>query len=430
MRHNVRNRIMPKAIIAKAVSGANKTTEEQRRRLRIAYLSMTDSYDRTAWSGTQFYMAQALEKYFDLLTIGALLPVSLTTGKWLARGVKVLTGRRYLYMYTTSFSKTLGRMAEKGINGQQYDVVFAPAGSGILAHLHAKAPIIYLSDTTFRLMAGYNVDFSNAFASHVQMADEIERLAIRRASHLVYPSSWAAKSAVDDYGADPTRVHVVPFGANLDAPPSREDAIRRIERDRCHLLFVGVKWVEKGGEIAFRTLLELERLGIPAELNIVGCTPPKEFVHPNLHVFPFLNKNDESEREQLNRLYREATFFILPTRAECFGVAFCEANAFGLPVLSTETGGVPEVVRNGVNGFLFPLEARGDQYAARIRELWETPSVYQALRVSSRQEFESRLNWDAWAVQVGEVLWSAVESQQKPPRHLDRTVELAEVNAG
>jgi glycosyltransferase involved in cell wall biosynthesis len=381
------------------------------RRLRIAYVTMDDPNDRRSWSGTRYYMAQALEKHCgDVVRVGPLKPASLSVGNAIRRGVRLITGKRYLHMATTSFSKTLGEMTRKRLTGEACDVIFAPAGSGIVANLHTQIPLVYLSDATFQLMLNYNKDFSNVLPSHIRMADEIERLAIEKASRLIYPSSWAAQSAVRDYGADPSKVDIIPFGANFDNSPSREEALRPREEDRYRLLFVGVNWEQKGGEIAFEALLELERLGIQCELTIVGCRPPRNISHPHLRVFPFLNKNDASEREQLTLLYREATFFILPTRAECFSIALCEANAYGIPILATRTGGLPELVRDGVNGFLFPLEARGNHYAARISEVYGNSGAYQALRASSREQFESRLNWDAWAERVKNVLWAAVAS--------------------
>ena len=70
-------------------------------------------------------------------------------------------------------------------------------------------------------------------------------------------------------------------------------------------------------------------------------------------------------------------------------------------------------MREGVNGFLFPLEARGDQYAAKIREVFSNPSIYQSLRASSREQFETRLNWDAWGKSMNEILWAAVEGSRR-----------------
>jgi glycosyltransferase involved in cell wall biosynthesis len=398
-----------------SVRNAPKDSVSSPRRLRIAYVTMRDANDRRSWSGTLYNMAQALQRHCgDVLHVNPLEPRSLKVKKLISRFARRLTARNYLYTNTTSVAKETSRMAEERLSRLEYDVIFAPVGSGLTAQLQTSAPIVYLSDTTVRLMFGYNWEFSRLFPSNARMADELERQAVEKASQLVYPSSWAAASARDDYNADPSKINVVPFGANLDSAPTREVALRVSDGDRCQLLFVGVDWKYKGGEIAFEALLELERSGVAADLTIVGCTPPPSVRHPHLRVFPFLNKNNESERAQLNRLYSEADFFILPTRAECFGIAMCEASAFGIPVLSTKTGGVPGVVREGVNGFLFSLDARGDRYAARIRELCSNPTNYQKLRHSSREEFEARLNWDAWGAQMNAILQTAVNASRDP----------------
>jgi glycosyltransferase involved in cell wall biosynthesis len=69
---------------------------------------------------------------------------------------------------------------------------------------------------------------------------------------------------------------------------------------------------------------------------------------------------------------------------------------------------VTEIVREGVNGFLFPLDARGDRYAARIAEVFSDEVRYQQLRNSSREQYETRLNWDAWGQRMNEILAKAV----------------------
>lgn len=350
-------------------------------------------------------MFRALEKHCgDVVPLGPFQPLSLKFGNMMRRSVLLVSGRKYLHAHTIRLSKRLGAMAERRILEEKCDVIFAVAGSSIVAHLRTNTPIVYLSDATVRLMVNYYEDFTDALPSHVGMADQLERQSIQRSSYFVYPSTWAADSAVRDYGADRSRVSIVPFGANMESPPSREQALRPLRRDRCRLLFVGVYWDRKGGDIAVETLFELERLGLKAELTVVGCEPKTPVHHPNLHFIPFLSKNDPQSRERLDNLYRDSDFFILPTRAECFSIALCEANAYGLPVLTTRTGGLPELVREGLNGFLFPLDARGEQYAARIRDVCADPATYEALRNSSRREFETRLNWDAWGKRVAQVI--------------------------
>ena len=66
--------------------------------------------------------------------------------------------------------------------------------------------------------------------------------------------------------------------------------------------------------------MELEKLGINATLTVCGCTPPREFVHERMRVLPFLDKNDEKQRRQLDDLYLTSDFLFLPTRSEAFGM--------------------------------------------------------------------------------------------------------------
>ncbi len=379
--------------------------------LRIAYLTVQDPRDRRSWSGTHYLMARALERHCgEVSLIGPIKPFSWNLRKAVHRGIMAATGRNY--PYAVPLIGKLGRLAGRRLSKGTYNVVFAPSSSALIARLSTQVPIVYLSDATVKIMVNYYPEFTNLSPSYLRALDDIERAAIRNSRELIYPSWWAARSAILHYGADPGKVHIVPFGANIESAPPREAALRPLSRDRCRLLFVGVDWQRKGGEIAVQTLLSLERMGVPTELTIVGCKPPNDFRHPGLRVIPFIDKNEPQGRTQLHELWSKSDFFLLPTRAECFSIALCEASAFGLPILSTHTGGLPELVLNGVNGYLFPLEAGGDEYAHRVHDLWQNRDAYQALRASSRNQFESRLNWDAWGEQVSKVIRTAVGSSQ------------------
>jgi glycosyltransferase involved in cell wall biosynthesis len=94
----------------------------------------------------------------------------------------------------------------------------------------------------------------------------------------------------------------------------------------------------------------------------------------------------------------------LPTRAECYGIVFCEASAYGLPVVTTNTGGVSGAVKDGVNGFLLSVDADADEYAIKIMELFSNDEKYYSLVKSSRDLFEKKLNWDAWALEVKKII--------------------------
>ena len=79
---------------------------------------------------------------------------------------------------------------------------------------------------------------------------------------------------------------------------------------------------------------------------------------------------------------------------------FCEASAFGVPSLTTDVGGAPTAVEDGVNGLVFPARPDPAEIAERVAELLGQPGAYRALCRSSRARYERELNWD---VAVGRV---------------------------
>ena len=159
----------------------------------------------------------------------------------------------------------------------------------------------------------------------------------------------------------------------------------------------------------------MEELGIEAELIVCGCTPPQEFVHERMKVIPYLDKNDERQLKELEQLLMSADFLLLPTRWDFSPIVVCEAAAFGLPVIATNTGGVSEIVKEGENGFLLPLEARGDAYAEVIARLYRDDELYTQLVRASRAAFEEHLNWDAWGMAVKHILHEVL-AQRSPEK--------------
>lgn len=84
----------------------------------------------------------------------------------------------------------------------------------------------------------------------------------------------------------------------------------------------------------------------------------------------------------------ESDFLLLPTRAESYGIVFCEASAFGIPSITTDVGGVSGVVHNGKNGYTLPYSANGHDYAHMIAEVWSDEKRYSELSLTSRNEFD------------------------------------------
>ena len=361
--------------------------------------------DRKSWSGLIFYFYNALKTIADEVEYLKLplTPELRLTNRLDSKMRRVLRVRGDITQ-SLPLSMVYGKLYRRAILASKCDLVFSPAASTEIGYLRSPVPLIYLSDATFRLMENYYYPLSQVHPLTRWAGNHIEKRAILNSDILIYASQWAARSAVEHYGASPDKIKVIPFGANMDDVPVRESLGEGSSDARLRLLFVGRDWERKGGQIAFDALLALHRRGIDAELTVIGCTPGSDFVHPSLHVIPDLDKNLPGQRADLAEFYRQSDIFLLPTRAECSGVVFCEAGAFGLPVVTTRTGGVPTVVTEGESGFLLPYSAGGEAYAETIAKLWTDRTTYRKMRQNSRDRYETSLSWTAWSAQMRPVI--------------------------
>lgn len=379
---------------------------DEKKKLKIAFLTCNDSTDKKSYSGTHYYMGQALIRNgFDVTFIGPLKPWEEFFGRIINRLTLIFLKKKFRFQDTPYFSKLYAAMALKKMKGINFDFIFAPAASKEIAFLKTEIPIVYTSDCTWKLIHNYYSKFSNILPSSVIQSDLIERRAIKNASLLLYPSQWVANSALKDYDAGVSKVGIIPWGANMDEIPSPEIAMNRKRSDECRLFFLGVHWQRKGGEIALQTLLELERMGVNAHLTICGSVPPQPVFHPRVTIIPFLSKKIPEQQKKLEALFEQSDFLLVPSRAECYGIVFAEASSYGLPSVSTDTGGVSAVVKEGVNGFLLPINATGKNYAELIHRIYNDEQLYSSLVKSAHKHYDDEINYDTWAQRLKEKLY-------------------------
>ncbi len=373
------------------------------RPLRVAYLTDRKPSNIWSWSGIVPFTYEALKAQgLTVSHVGkSVMPwykrVPEPIGKVLRR---IAPGRRS-EAQKLAFGPRSARAIERELLQAPFDVIFAPAASTLIAHLNTDVPIIYLSDTTARLMLGY-YDGTNGYSREFRdYLEACEARTIERADRLIYFGHWAANSAIEDYGAPSSKVRIIPGGINIHPPKNIEKVITHRKLDRCRLLFIGKDWHRKGGDIAVRTVDALSGLGIDATLNVCSASvSPEALRNPRVTFEGLLDKSKPSELTRYETLLRRAHFLILPTRADCGSAACCEADTFAVPSIATRTGNMPMYVEDGVNGYLLPPSADGEEYAHLIAEIWNDRRRYLDLAHSTRRLNESRPSWDDWAAQV------------------------------
>lgn len=109
-------------------------------------------------------------------------------------------------------------------------------------------------------------------------------------------------------------------------------------------------------------------------------------VDKQVHFYTDMSHQDVAD------FYRRATLFALPSRQEPFGIVLLEAGLFGLPVVASCTGGIPEIITDGVNGRLVEPD-NSKELATCITELLRYPKVAEEMGLRLRQHVISRFSW-------------------------------------
>jgi glycosyltransferase involved in cell wall biosynthesis len=302
------------------------------------------------------------------------------------------------------------------------DVIFAHSSLSIAFVKSDKLKVFY-SDATFAGMLGYYQNFGNYCKQTVRSGNMIEKAALNNCDLIFYTSDWARNSAINDYKISAEKIKVVPRGANIQNPLNIEqitEIINGKSEKICNLLFVGVDWERKGGNIALETTKILHSKGVNVHLDIVGIRQDLGALPHYVTNHGYISKSAQEGQNRINALFENAHFFILPTRSEALGIVFCEASSFGLPSLATDTGGVSTAVHDGKNGKIFAISDSAEKYAEYIQNVFSDFESYKRLCFSSFEEFRNRLNWSVAGKTIIENLEKLLDNANHGLKRLEK----------
>lgn len=363
--------------------------------MNITYITNFPSIDIKHWSGTVHFMATNLAKHSNVDYITGLRE------DW-TFSLKVknkLYGRNKIYRADRSpeFGKSYAKQISAHLNPAT-DILFSHS-STLMSYLKTNKHKVIYTDATFASMINYYDYFSNLSQQYIKEGNQMEQLSLDSSSLAIYSSQWAADSAIKDYNADPNKVKIVPFGANISTQKISleeiKDILKKRSTDVCKILFLGVDWFRKGGDIAIDAVRYLnEELRQPAELHIVGIDDlPVENLPPYIINHGRISKATPEGMKKVESLILQSHFLFIPSRADCTPIVFSEAMSYAVPSVSAATGGIPSIV-NDTNGIILSPQVEPKEYAQQIYKTFEDKSYYNELALSAYHDFESRLNWD------------------------------------
>jgi glycosyltransferase involved in cell wall biosynthesis len=230
-----------------------------------------------------------------------------------------------------------------------------------LLHSHLYHANVYGRLAAFREGIPAVCTVHNTYAHPKMHRRLINRWLARRTARIIAVSAPVRDDILRYDGVDPSKVVVIPNGVEpdrFDIPLTRAEARERLGIPAEHFLIgtVGRLEEQKGLQYLLDAVRILRRGGKNAFLLVAGSGREEARLREQATrdgiedaVF-FLGP-----RRDIPELYRAMDVFALPSLWEGGPITLLEAMASGLPVVATPVGFVPEVVRDGVNGFLVPL---------------------------------------------------------------------------
>jgi glycosyltransferase involved in cell wall biosynthesis len=206
-----------------------------------------------------------------------------------------------------------------------------------------------------------------------EILSRLEGRNARRADAVLTTSAYCRAAIRDHYGVPPRQVRLVPEGIDL-ARWERLIAREPRSSDGATILCVARQYPRKHIADLLRAL-PLVRERIPRARALIAGDGPEHTAL--LRLADELRLGDAAvftgalPDEELERLYRRADIFCLPSVQEGFGIVFLEAMACGLPVVATASAAIPEVVPHGRAGLLVPpgdVAALADALAALLED--------------------------------------------------------------
>lgn len=284
----------------------------------------------------------------------------------------------------------------------EYDAILQIGG--MFAPSFRKIPIPYATynDYTMKL-AGREYKPWNPFQSEkvAKKWYDMEGQLYKNAARVFTFSENTRRSVIEDYGAKADQVFATNAGVNFEILPDKTEK----NFDQNLVLFVGIDFKRKGGFVVLDAFKKVKDQIKNARLVILG--PDKGSIPCDIPDVEF--KGLIKDREEVKRLYREATLFAMPSYGDPFPNAFFEAMVYQLPCIGSNISGMPEQIKDGETGFVIE---RGDSnaLAEKILYLLQNKDKAKQMGEAGYDRVKNNFTWELVAKRMDEQLMKITQS--------------------
>lgn len=228
---------------------------------------------------------------------------------------------------------------------------------------------------------------------------------------LYLANSVNSKSELQHLGCDSNKIELVGCGFDFQRLKEKPKFNKIPSSENIQIIYVGNIQTRKGVYQLVKAVSKLTDLNFL--LNIVGSYAIDPGYYNRIKSF-VMNNNLEQKisflgrvsDDSLKKIYEDSDIFILPSLHETFGIVLLEAMSFGLPIVATDVGAIPELVSDDENGVLVRPD---DPYslANAMRQLMLSPDKRKKLGNKGYEFIVANRDYYSWD-SVGERILNAL----------------------
>lgn len=243
-----------------------------------------------------------------------------------------------------------------------------------------------------------NDTFNNKIRLSTKIIHFFESLFVRLPNVLLYTSTQAhALRCKKIYKLSSKKVNIIPLGVNLPKMNTKKNIIYSNNRD-LRIVFIGRIEDRKGIFTLIKAIPIVLKTEPRAMFYVIGKSSidffsviqkivPIQFL-PHICYLGYINS-----KEQISYFLKFADICVFPSLYESFGYAIIEAMSYGSVVISTKTGGIPEIITHGLNGFLV-LPQNHRHLAIAIKTLLLNARLRKQLSINARSTIKQKFTDD------------------------------------
>jgi glycosyltransferase involved in cell wall biosynthesis len=257
----------------------------------------------------------------------------------------------------------------------------------------------------------------------------VERQVVSGAARLIAQCPAEERELIDDYGADPGRVRVIPSGVNIrlyhPVPQAYARARVGLPAEGRLVGYIGRMLPRKDVRNLVKAFALIADAFPDARLMMVGgeTAEPNPQTTPEIGVLQQLSTElgigdrliftGKRQPSELSNYYSCADVVVTTPWYEPFGLTPLEAMACGRPVIGSAVGGITYTVKDGETGFLVPPRDPG-QLASRLSVLLSQPQLRQRMGQVARRRVEAEFTWAVVAQRTANLYQELLSETDRP----------------